>query len=139
MFMWQRSDWPRFYQDTTRLADLLANTRHAQGRLFGRMEALGFKMRGEATLRMLTEDVVKTSEIEGETLAPDQVRSSIASRLGLDAGGLPTPNRNVDGVVEMTLDAARNYAAPLEAHGQPTPAHRAAFGRSGRGDTPGFP
>ena len=113
MFMWQRPEWPRFYQDTARLAELLANTRHAQGRLFGRMEALGFKMRGEATLRMLTEDVVKTSEIEGETLAPDQVRSSIASRLGLDAGGLPTPDRNVDGVVEMTLDAARNYAAPL--------------------------
>ena len=70
-------------------------------------------MRSEATLRMLTEDVVKTSEIEGEILAPDQVRSSLASRLGLDAGGLPAPDRNVDGVVEMTLDATRNYAAPL--------------------------
>ena len=70
-------------------------------------------MRSEATLRMLTEDVVKTSEIEGEILAPDQVRSSLASRLGLDAGGLPVPERDVDGVVEMTLDATRNYAAPL--------------------------
>lgn len=113
MFIWQRPEWPRFHQDTTRLAELLADTRHAQGRLFGRMDALGFEMRSEATLRMLTEDVVKTSEIEGEILAPDQVRSSIASRLGLDAGGLPTPDRNVDGVVEMTLDATRNYAAPL--------------------------
>ena len=77
------------------------------------MEALGFEMRSEATLRTLTEDVVKTSEIEGEILAPDQVRSSIANRLGLDAGGLPVPDRNVDGVVEMTLDATRNYTAPL--------------------------
>ena len=74
---------------------------------------LGFEMRSEATLRTLTEDVVKTSEIEGEILAPDQVRSSIARRLGLDAGGLPAPDRAVDGVVEMTLDATRNYAEPL--------------------------
>ena len=77
------------------------------------MEALGFEMRSEATLRTLTEDVVKTSEIEGEILAPDQVRSSIATRLGLNIGGLPAADRNVDGVVEMTLDATRNYAAPL--------------------------
>ena len=113
MFIWQRPEWPQFRQDDARLGRLLADTRHAQGKLLGRMEALGFEMRSEATLRMLTEDVVKTSEIEGEILAPDQVRSSLASRLGLDAGGLPVPDRNVDGVVEMTLDATRNYAAPL--------------------------
>ena len=113
MFIWQRPEWPQFRQDDARLGRLLADTRHAQGKLLGRMEALGFEMRSEATLRMLTEDVVKTSEIEGEILAPDQVRSSLASRLGLDAGGLPAPDRNVDGVVEMTLDATRNYAAPL--------------------------
>ena len=77
------------------------------------MEALGFEMRSEATLRTLTEDVVKTSEIEGEILAPDQVRSSIATRLGLNIGGLPAADRNVDGVVEMALDATRNYAEPL--------------------------
>jgi len=88
MFVWQRPEWPRFCQDIARLAELLADTRHAQGNLFGRMEALGFEMRREATLRILTEDVVKTSEIEGETLAPDHVRSSIANRLGLDAGDL---------------------------------------------------
>ena len=113
MFIWQRSEWPEFRQDDARLARLLAETRHAQGKLLGRMEALGFEMRSEATLRMLTEDVVKTSEIEGEILVPDRVRSSLASRLGLDAGGLPVPDRTVDGVVEMTLDATRNYAAPL--------------------------
>ena len=78
-----------------------------------RHEALGFELRSEATLRTLTEDVVKTSEIEGEILATDQVSSSIAKRLGLDVGGLPAPDRHVDGVVEMALDATRNYAAPL--------------------------
>ncbi len=77
------------------------------------MEALGFEMRSEASLRMLTEDVVKTNEIEGEILAPDQVRSSIANRLGLDIGGLPAADRNVDGAVEMAPDATRNYAEPL--------------------------
>ena len=113
MYIWQRLKWPRFEQDTARLASALAATRHAQGKLLGRMQALGFEMRSEATLRTLTEDVVKTSEIEGEVLARDRVRSSIASRLGLDAGGLPVPDRDVDGVVEMTLDATRNYADPL--------------------------
>lgn len=113
MYIWQQPQWPRFEQDHARLVDALAETRHAQGKLLGRMEALGFDMRGEAMLRTLTEDVVKTSEIEGEILAPDRVRSSIASRLGLDAGGLPVPDRAVDGVVEMTLDATRNYADPL--------------------------
>ena len=113
MYIWQRPEWPRFQQDTARLAKTLAYTRHIQGRLLGRMEALGFETRSEATLSTLTEDVVKTSEIEGEFLAPDQVRSSIASRLGLDIGGLPAADRNVDGAVEMALDATRNYAAPL--------------------------
>ena len=112
-YIWQRSEWPLFQQDTARLAGHLARTRHIQGKLLGRMEALGFEMRSEATLRTLTEDVVKTSEIEGEILVPDQVRSSIANHLGLDVGGLPVPDRNVDGVVEMALDATRNYAEPL--------------------------
>ena len=77
------------------------------------MEALGFEMRSQATLRTLTEDVVKTNEIEGEILAPDQVRSSIANRLGLDIGALPAADRNFDGAVEVALDATRNYAEPL--------------------------
>ena len=113
MFLWQRSEWPQFRQDVGRLGQLLAETRHAQGKLLGRMEALGFEMRREATLRTLTEDVVQTSAIEGEVLAPDHVRSSLARRLGLDAAGLPTPDRAVDGVVEMTLDATRSHAEPL--------------------------
>ena len=113
VYIWQRPEWPQFQQDTERLAKPLAHARHIQGKLVGRMETLGFETRSEATLRTLTEDVVKTSEIEGEFLAPDQVRSSIASRLGLDIGGLPAADRNVDGAVEMALDATRNYAAPL--------------------------
>ncbi len=113
MYIWQRADWPRFRQDPARLTEPLAAARHAQGRLLGRMEALGFDLRSEATLSTLTENVVKTSEIEGEFLAPDRVRSSIAGRLGLDAGGLPASDRDIDGVVDMTLDATRNYAAPL--------------------------
>ncbi len=112
-YIWQRPEWPQFQQDTARLAKHLAHTRHIQGKLLGRMAALGFEMRSEAILRTLTEDVVKTSEIEGEFLAPDQVRSSVANRLGLDIGGLPAADRNVDGAVEMVLDATRNYTAPL--------------------------
>ena len=132
-YIWQRPDWPRFQQDTARLAEHLAHARHVQGKLLGRMEALGFEMRSQATLRTLTEDVVKTNEIEGEILAPDQVRSSIATRLGLDVGGLPTPDRNVDGAVEMALDATRNYAAPLTEE-RLLSWHAALFptGRSGR-------
>ena len=112
-YIWQHPEWPQFHQDTAWLVKHLAHARHFQGKLLGRMEALGFEMRSEATLRTLTEDVVKTSEIEGEVLAPDQVRSSIATRLGLDIGGLSATDRNVDGAVEMALDATRNYAAPL--------------------------
>lgn len=112
-YIWQQPEWPQFQQDSARLAKYLARTRHLQGKLLGRMQALGFEMRSEATLRMLTEDVVKTNEIEGEMLVPDQVRSSIGNRLGLDVGGLPAPDRNIDGAVEMALDATRNYATPL--------------------------
>ncbi|MEQ1871982.1 MAG: DUF4172 domain-containing protein, partial [Vicinamibacterales bacterium] len=79
-------DWPTFRRDGGRLASPLAATRHAQGRLLGQMEALGFKVREEAVLRTITEDVLKSSEIEGETLDADQVRSSVARRLGIDIG-----------------------------------------------------
>src|SRR6266852_9884817 len=77
------------------------------------MQALGFKLREEAVLRTLTDDVVKSSAIEGETLDPEAVRSSIARRLGMDAGGLKPADRNVDGIVEMMLDATRNYDNPF--------------------------
>lgn len=108
-------DWPRFRWNRESLSGLLASVRHRQGRLLGRMEALGFKLRQEAVLRTLTEDVLKSSEIEGEKLDAEQVRSSIARRLGMDIGGLKTVDRNVEGVVEMMLDATRHYDQPLTA------------------------
>src|ERR1700682_141678 len=96
-----------------RLADPLADVRHRQGRLIGHMEALGFNLRQEAMLQTLTADVLKSSEIEGEKLDGEQVRSSIARRLGMDIGALKPPDRNVEGIVEMMLDATRSYDHPL--------------------------
>ncbi len=112
-YIHQESHWPNFTWDQTRLADALAHVRNMQGRLVGRMEALGFQNQGEAVLKTLTQDVIKTSEIEGEKLADDQVSSSIARRLGMDIAGLVASDRNVDGIVEMMLDATQNYAEPL--------------------------
>ena len=106
-------DWPRFRWDHERLAAPLAAARHLQGRLLGQMEALGFKLKEEAVLRTLTDDVLKSSEIEGEKLDADQVRSSVARRLGMDIGGLKPADRHVEGVVEMMLDATQRYDQPL--------------------------
>lgn len=107
------SDWPEFHWDRDALAGPLAEIRHRQGRLLGRMEGLGFALQKEAELATLTLDVVKSSEIEGERLDPEQVRSSIARRLGLDAAGTAPVDRDVEGVVEMMLDATQSFAAPL--------------------------
>src|SRR4030095_12830064 len=92
-------DWPKFRWDDGRLATPLAAARHLQGRLVGQMEALGFKVREEAVLRTLIEDVLKSSEIEGEKLDADQVRSSVARRLGIEIGGVEAPGRPVGGGV----------------------------------------
>src|SRR3984957_8689847 len=107
--------WPQFEWDRERLAEPLAGVRLRQGRLIGHMEALGFPLRTEAVLQTLTSDVIKTSEIEGERLDADQVRSSIARKLGVDIGALNPADRNVEGVVEMMLDATRQYERPLTA------------------------
>ncbi len=109
----ERPDWPEFRWDGHALAAPLSAVRHEQGRLLGRMEALGFHLRAEANLAVLTGEVVKSSAIEGEVLDPGEVRSSLARHLGLDAGGLPKAGRDVDGVVEMTLDATRRFDQPL--------------------------
>src|SRR5689334_21879783 len=113
MYIHEKSDWPKFTWDSGALADARAAVRHKHGRLFGKMEVLGFDLRSEASLITLTSDVVKSSAIEGENLNPDEVRSSIARKLGLDAGGLPKASRNVEGIVEMLIDATRNYTTPL--------------------------
>jgi Fic family protein len=113
MYIHERKDWPEFHWNQAKLADLLADVRHWQGRLLGRMEALGFPLREEATLQTLTREVVKTSEIEGEKLDAAQVRSSLARRMGMDIGALPPIDRNAEGIVEVMLDATRGYAQPL--------------------------
>ncbi len=107
------TDWPEFRWDHKALAEPLAAVRHRQGRLIGRMEGLGFSLRSEAMLQTLTEDVLKSSEIEGKILDREQVRSSIARRLGMDIGALTPAERDVEGVVEMTLDATPKYDRPL--------------------------
>jgi Fic family protein len=113
MYIWERKDWPNLTWDYKALSSLLTTVSRAQGRLLGRMESLGFELRTEAHLRTLTEDVVQSSDIEGEKLDTEQVRSSIARRLGVDIGGGVPADRNVEGVVEMMLDASGNYAAHL--------------------------
>lgn len=113
--IWERDNWPNLTWQDTRVAARLAEVRHAQGRLIGRMEALGFKLREEAVLQTLTQDVLKTCEIEGEQLDATQVRSSLARRLGIDIGALPPADRNVEGIVEVMMDATRNYDISLTA------------------------
>jgi len=112
-YIHQLKDWTKFQWREDTLATKLGEVRHRQGRLIGKMEGLGFNLRKEAVLRTLTEDVVKSSDIEGEKLDQDQVRSSIARRLGMDVAGLVPSQRNVEGIVEMMLDATQNYKDPL--------------------------
>jgi Fic family protein len=112
-YIHQAKGWPELRWNRDRLAQSLSTVRHRQGRLIGRMESLGFQLRAEAVLESLTEEVTKSSEIEGEVLDRQQVRSSIARRLGMDIGALAHVDRDVEGVVEMMLDATQNYEAPL--------------------------
>src|SRR3954468_5940138 len=104
MYIHERREWPEFKWEPASIAGLLADLRHLQGRLLGRMEGLGFQLRDEATLQSLTQDVVKTSEIEGEKLDAETVRSSIARRMGLDIGASRPIDRNVEGFVDIMLD-----------------------------------
>lgn len=113
VYIYQLPDWPRFQWDFDKLNQLLTDLRHQQGKLLGRMERLGFVLQSEATLQTLTLDVIKSSEIEGELLDAEQVRSSIARRLGMDIAGLIPADRHVEGVVEMMLDATQNFTEPL--------------------------
>ena len=115
MYIHQIPEWPRFEWRQERLAQPLAGVRYRQGRMIGHMEALGFELRQEAVLHTLSEDVLKSTEIEGEKLDAAQVRSSIARRLGIDIGALKPADRAVEGVVEMMLDATGNYDQPLTA------------------------
>ncbi len=113
MYIHQLPDWPKFKWSAESLAEPLATVRHEQGRLVGRMESLGFNLRQEANLQTLTQDVLTTSAIEGQVLDQDAVRSSLAQRLGIDIAALKPSDREVDGVVEMLLDATQNFNRPL--------------------------
>lgn len=112
-YIHERSGWPELTWNSDALAAALAGVRHRQGRHLGKVEALGFELRTEASLTTLTQEVVKSSAIEGAELNPAEVRSSIARRLGLDVTGLPRPSQDVEGVVEMMLDATRDFDLPL--------------------------
>ncbi|MDE2926164.1 MAG: Fic family protein [Acidobacteriota bacterium] len=133
MYIYEHPDWPHLHWKNDSLIEMLATVRYRQGRLIGQMEALGFDLRQEAVFETLTEDVLKTSDIEGERLDADQVRSSVARHLGLDLGGLRHADRRVEGIVEMMLDATGRHEEPLTGtrlHGW----HESLFpsGRSGR-------
>jgi Fic family protein len=112
-YIHEQKGWPHFTWDAAKIAQKLAAVRNRQGRLTGRMEELGFRLKSEANLEALTEEVTKSSEIEGEVLSREQVRSSLARRLGVDIGALTPAERNVEGIVEMMLDATGKYGAPL--------------------------
>ncbi|MFA5619578.1 MAG: Fic family protein [Weeksellaceae bacterium] len=108
LYIHQLKGWPQFHWEEQSLINLLAEVRQLQGKLLGKVELLGFKLKDEANLETLIQDVVQSSEIEGEILNPEQVRSSIATRLGLESSGLEHSDRHIDGVVEMMLDATQN-------------------------------
>ncbi len=112
-FIWEKKEWPHWTYDAKALWPLIAKVNRAQGHLFGRLEDCGVEFKTEAMLYSLTNDVLKTSEIEAEILNPHSVRSSLALRLGVDIGGLAPVDRHVDGVVDMTLDATQHFDAPL--------------------------
>jgi Fic family protein len=112
-FIHELREWPQFRWEPSSLATPLSRVHYLQGRLTGRMESLGFQVREESALRTLTEEVVKSSAIEGEKLDADQVRSSIARRLSMDVAGIVPVDRNVEGIVEMMIDATQNCAQPL--------------------------
>ena len=113
-YIYQYKNWPNFSWDEKEIQVILGKVRHLQGKLFGQINALGFSLKEETMLSTLTLDVLKSSEIEGEILNYDQVRSSIARKLGLEYAGMVYADRYVDGVVEMMLDATQNYLQPLD-------------------------
>jgi Fic family protein len=114
-YIWQTRDWPKWRYDQAALAEALSEARYAQGLLLDQLKDVGMDLRGQASLAALTQDVAKTSEIEGEILAEESVRSSIARRLGMDIGAVASVDRNVEGVVDPVLDATSNAGARLTA------------------------
>ncbi len=114
-FIHEKSGWPNFKWDASQLIKGLSEVSNLQGRLLGKMQVLGFELREEAVLETLTEDIVKSNEIEGEFLHPQSVRSSIARRMGIEVAGVSQSDRFIEGVVDIALDATRNFDQPLTA------------------------
>ncbi len=114
LYIYQNPDWPAFFWEDSQILRQLGEVRHLQGKLLGKMESLGFELQNEALLNTLTMDVLKSTEIEGEFLNPGQVRSSLARRLGLEIAGTGPSDRNVDGMVDMMLDATQNNSQILD-------------------------
>lgn len=112
-YIHQLQDWPAFYWDHEKLMTLLACLRHKQGLLLGKMSNLGFDLQNESSLEHLSSEILKSNEIEGEFLDKTEVRSSIASRLGIDIGGVRPVSRHVEGLVEMMMDATRSWQTKL--------------------------
>jgi Fic family protein len=113
MHIHELPNWPHFSWNQYQIAELLVQVRHQQGRLTGGMESIGFHLLEQTILQTLTQDVVKSSEIEGEILDSSQVRSSVARQLGIEHVALGLPDRHIDGVVKMILDATQNFDKPL--------------------------
>lgn len=113
-YIYEHEQWPHFTWDDKHISTVLGKVRHLQGKIFGQMESLGFTMKEEAQLATLTLDVLKSSEIEGEFLNQEQVRSSIARKLGIEYAGVSNIDRNIDGVVEMMLNATQQHDRPLD-------------------------
>ena len=107
MYIHHNKDWPNFKWDNDTLLSYVSKVRDLQGRLIGKMESIGFELREEAVLETITEDVIKSSEIEGELLNHEEVRSSVARRLGMEISGLPNASRDVEGEGEMMIDATQ--------------------------------
>src|ERR1035437_9277240 len=112
-YIYQKKEWPHFKWDNGKIIDLLGEVRNMQGRILGRMESLGFELQREAFLDTVILEVVKSSEIEGEMLSQEQVRSSVARHLGIKIVDAVESERNVDGIVDMMIDAVENYPLPL--------------------------
>lgn len=113
IYIWQQKEWPHFMWDDAKLSFKLGRVRSLQGKLVGKMSALGFDLKNCAMLDALTADITKSAEIEGEILNTDQVRSSVARHLGIEIEGLPEADRYIDGVVQVMIDATQNYMQPL--------------------------
>jgi Fic family protein len=113
IYIWQQPGWAEFKWDNERLMTLLGEVRNLEGRVMGLMEGVGFNVQNATSLNVMVEDVLRSSEIEGELLNADRVRSSIARHLGIETEGLPHPDHYTEGVVQVMLDAVRNSNKPL--------------------------